>query len=106
MPRYGTNYDGTKCIECRDKKALHKGRFCGAECRRKFNNRRATRGALLYDAMMVRVENPKAAEANALDGARVEALLLSWRDEDTKAGRTTTTDIPWEIRYKLPAAIR
>lgn len=61
-----------KCAEC-DKP--FKGRsyvseFCSKECRHTFNNRRATRGALLYDLEMIG------------DTKTATKLVAHWRKQD------------------------
>jgi len=70
-----------KCAEC-DKP--FKGRsyvseFCSTPCRMKFNNRRATRGALLYDLVMRGGVKPF--------DTRVAKLFAHWTKEDN--GRRT-----------------
>ena len=55
-----------ECQECGDHFApkRHTQRFCGSKCQKLFNNRRAVRGAMLYDLFMsMRNERDKAKDA-------------------------------------------
>ncbi len=54
----------------------HNARFCKVECRKKFNNLRMTRGALLYDAVMKGRYNRK-----------------NWSDEHGKNWQSLTCDL-------------
>lgn len=91
------------CLECRQKPAVNKGRYCSATCRLAFNNRRQLRGAVLYDAVMVQREQAGAFKDGAHDfPPRLEQLLVDWETEDAAAGRLITTPPLFEIGYKLP----
>lgn len=57
------------CQECGDKYVAKKpsSKFCSTGCRKIFNNRRAQRGALLYDAFMSLRYDREAAKAAGID---------------------------------------
>ena len=57
------------CQECGDKYAATKSssKFCSTGCRKIFNNRRAQRGALMYDAFMGMRYDRKAAKEAGID---------------------------------------
>ncbi len=68
--------------------------FCSAGCRKAFNNRRATRGAELYDMFMaLRYERPLA-KALGIWSVICRAAEI-WRDEDrgARAGRKSWGDV-------------
>ena len=54
-------------------------RFCGAACRKRFNNRRATRGAELFDYYMS-MRYQRATHGGNI--AVMNQMALAWRDED------------------------
>lgn len=88
----------TKCIECTKEfeRATYRASFCGGKCRRDFNNRRATRGAILYDlAMLVLDEKDSKEQVNLAQ--RRDEVLASWRAEDAAAGRKRT----WQSKYDV-----
>lgn len=81
--------------------------FCGTPCKRAFNNRRAQRGALLYDLVMVALENPELDARYGNVSSRQAALVQRWRDEDAASGRKRTTQRVFEIHERtLPLAVR
>ena len=86
----------TKCIECTKEfeHATYRASFCGGKCRRDFNNRRATRGAILYDLTMLRGIEDEAAVRSDMD-KRITGLIASWRAEDRAAGRERS----WQSKY-------
>lgn len=65
--------------------------FCGAACRRVFNNRRATRGATLYDLVMLADAETTKPSTQAEFKERAATLVAMWKKEDQKAGRKRTT---------------
>ena len=65
--------------------------FCGQACRRSFNNRRMTRGAMLYDLDMLAAAETTSGEARGELTARRKALVASWQKEDQTANRKRTT---------------
>ncbi|SEK36776.1 hypothetical protein SAMN04515666_101338 [Bosea lupini] len=78
------------CAECGapHKAARPTAEFCSATCRKAFNNRRALRGAELYDLFMAhRFERQAAQEARVLHA--MNRLASNWREEDKaqRAGR-------------------
>jgi len=87
------------CIECRKgfTARQYSADFCGAECRRTFNNRRATRGAALYDLLMIQHEDPAAFDKLRLDG-RLTAMVEVWRAQDVKEGRKRSTKRPSDVQ--------
>lgn len=72
-----------KCVECRSefRARQYNADFCCTKCRKDFNNRRATRGAALYDLLMIEAVDPKAFEKQRLDG-RVSAMVAAFIAED------------------------
>lgn len=82
----------TECYECNQPfKARHYGAdFCGTACKQKFNNRRAMRGATLYDLTMAELESPSMFERYRLAG-RKERVIAAWQKEDAGRRRTTKT---------------
>lgn len=85
------------CLECGKE---HRGRdyrstFCAGTCRRVFNNRRATRGAALYDLTMIAEYSSEAAvQAVALE--RTKKLLAHWKKEDGARRRWKPTRVTFE----------
>ena len=67
----------------------YNGEFCCTECRRDFNNRRATRGAMLYDLMMIEASDPDMAERFELHGSAGQ-LIKKFQLEDLADGRPRT----------------
>lgn len=65
--------------------------FCGTTCRRVFNNRRATRGATLYDLVMLADAETTKPSTQAEFKERAATLVAMWKKEDQKAGRKRTT---------------
>jgi len=80
----------TECLECGQpfKARAYGADFCGAACKQKFNNRRATRGALLYDLTMAELESTSMFERYQLAG-RKDLVIAAWRKEDEGRRRTT-----------------
>lgn len=76
------------CRECHGsfKSKHYSAEFCGAACRGAFNNRRARRGAVLYDLLMIEATNPEAFQRNRLDGV-ASAAIAAFKREDEIAGR-------------------
>lgn len=85
------------CKECR--KPLNrggKGDFCSAKCKHDFHNRRAKRGALLYDIDTLMRKFPEKTQDWA---ARRAALYVKWDREDEAAGRKITTRPLGDLQY-------
>lgn len=85
------------CLECT--KPLNrggKGSFCSTACKAKFHNRRAKRGALLYDVDTLMRKHPDKTQEWA---ARREAMYVRWAREDEAAGRTMTTRPLGDVSY-------
>lgn len=67
----------------------YNGGFCCTGCRRSFNNRRATRGAMLYDLIMIEAYDTDLAERMGIVG-RYKELAAMFRAEDLTEGRPRT----------------
>lgn len=95
------------CIECSGpfESRQYNASFCGDACKRTFNNRRAKRGAILYDLVMIEAFAPSAFEANSLANRHAE-LVAKWRDEDEKAGRKRTWKRAHDVMYDTAAMLR
>lgn len=65
--------------------------FCSGPCRRVFNNRRATRGATLYDLTMLAAAETTKPGTQAELKERAATLVVMWQREDEKAGRKRST---------------
>jgi hypothetical protein len=108
------------CRECGDLFLALKSHaaFCSTKCRKTWNNRRATRGAQLYDAVMAMRYDRKAAAAAGIDWTFVSRMVEMFNAEDQRdyrparhagAGRlhhgseamtdTKHTPGPWGVRY-------
>lgn len=78
------------CLECSAPIAPstrgHAKRFCSVACGKAFNNRRATRGALLYDLFRSMRRDRATAKAENI-WTEMCRLELAWNDED--GGRRT-----------------
>lgn len=98
------------CVECRTKPTKGSSvnaQFCSAACRRTFHNRRMTRGALVYDVMMSRIENAGAVADDRLPDLKVlDELMRKWHKEDAARGAKRTTVPLFEIRYAIGDALR
>lgn len=88
------------CLECRkplDRRG--KGDFCGNACKAAFHNRRAKRGALVYDAeALMRAHPDKAGTIRE----RLDIQWDTWRREDEAAGRLRTTRRLSDVLIDLP----
>lgn len=95
------------CMECNGTfdSRQYNASFCGDGCKRTFNNRRAKRGAILYDLLMIEAFDPKAFEANKLKDRRAE-LLARWHEEDEAANRKRSWKRPNEVMYDTAAMLR
>lgn len=95
------------CLECSGpfESRQYSASFCSDACKRTFNNRRAKRGAILYDLVMIEACDPKAFETNKLE-TRVEELIARWREEDTAAKRSRTWKRPHDVMYDTAAMLR
>lgn len=65
--------------------------FCGSSCRKDFNNRRLTRGAMLYDVTMLMASPVVTAASQAQLKDRLEGMMQTWYREDETAKRSRTT---------------
>lgn len=63
--------------------------FCSGACRKTFNNRRLTRGAVLYDFTML-IASAEPGPRGALERRR-DKIVARWRQEDHAAKRRRTT---------------
>ena len=80
-----------KCGECGIGYPTKKkpSKFCSTSCRKSWNNRRATRGALLYDAFMgMRYDRAAAAKAG-IDYKFLCRVGEMFHNEDHEAGHTS-----------------
>lgn len=79
------------CKECGGeyRSRQYNAEFCGNECRRTFNNRRAQRGAVLLDMAMIIEFSPSASNLATAMQERMKEALRQWRQEDEaeRAGR-------------------
>lgn len=75
------------CAECgKDLKARRANRaFCGAACRRVFNNRRANRGSILYDLVVIEDEG---GEPGKQATERIAEMVAHWKEEDKRRKRS------------------
>lgn len=78
--------DTRTCVVCQEafETSQPEAKFCSTPCRKHYNNARLTRGAIVYDLLMVlRYDRKKAKEIGAFqimcDHAR------QWREEDKEA---------------------
>lgn len=82
----------SECLECGKafRKRQHNASFCGRTCRQVFNNRRATRGALLYDLTMIfdAAEPTSKVAENAAQA--IMDLMVHWRGKRTWQGAHST----------------
>ena len=73
-----------RCLECGSNfETGHQGEhvFCQGQCRKNFNNRRAKRGAILYDLFMAnRFERDEASDEKVLSA--MSRLASDWKHED------------------------
>ena len=79
--------------------------FCSDGCKRTFNNRRAKRGAILYDLLMIEAFDPDAFKKHKLQNRR-EEMLQRWRGEDDEANRKRSWKRPNEVMYDTAAMLR
>lgn len=89
----------TKCPECQIEfaKPARNTRYCSTFCRKAFNNRRATRGAAIYDMLMTarydRERFQKLSDKH-FEGKAWSSILcdmaMMWRVEDTCADRDSS----------------
>jgi hypothetical protein len=72
------------CRECGDLFLALKSHaaFCSTKCRKTWNNRRATRGAQLYDAVMAMRYDRKSAAAAGIDWTFVSRMAEMFNAED------------------------
>lgn len=88
----------SECLYCTKpllKKAWRK--FCGHNCRKSFNNRRATRGALIYDLCMKWRKDRK--KEGFSDLCHQIGIYIS---DDNAKGITTYHDYEKEIPWQIP----
>jgi len=73
------------CVECgcQHHTARAETQFCGAECKKVWNNRRAQRGVQIYDLMMTVRHDRSWATLHGV-WSRATRLLQMWRDEDKR----------------------
>ena len=94
------------CVECggafnavsrKTAAGVNKSRFCGTPCRKKFNNRRMVRGAILYDLSMTMRKDRK--DGSFGDLCHQISLFLA---ADREAGRQTHNTYGKSIPYQIP----
>jgi hypothetical protein len=80
-----------ECVECGISYPAKKkpSKFCSTPCRKSWNNRRATRGALLYDTFMAMRYDRAAASAAGIDYRFLCRVGEMFHNEDKDAGRTS-----------------
>jgi len=76
-----------KCHECgADYLTVKKdARFCGTKCRKSYNNRRAVRGAELYDLFMASLYDRQWSDQNKIR-SKMAALACHWNQQDHNRG--------------------
>lgn len=79
--------------------------FCTDGCRKTFNNRRAKRGAVLYDLLMIEACDPEALKRNKLDG-RAKELVARFKQEDEQANRKRSWKRSNEVMYDTVELLR
>lgn len=79
------------CIECNGEftSRQYNADFCSGACRKTFNNRRLTRGAVLYDFTML-IASAEPGPRGALERRR-DKIIARWRQEDHAAKRRRMT---------------
>lgn len=73
------------CLECGEQFQArdHESHYCTTACRKAFNNRRAVRGAELYDLYMAhRFERESAKQAGVFQA--INRLASMWREQDKR----------------------
>lgn len=90
------------CLECHGSYTSRQfsSDFCCTACRRTFNNRRAQRGAALYDLIMIEATDPEAFQKARLDGT-VEAMVSEFVAEDKEAGRKRSHKSLTDVRSDM-----
>lgn len=80
--------------------------FCSAACRRAYNNRKATRGALIYDLVMTwRFDRSEGKDAVARKLLGQAASMFKMEDDSERAGRRSWDDLArWRERNPRVAA--
>lgn len=95
------------CIECQKPYDANRGRksdFCAPACKAAFHNRRARRGAILYDAMVLQRAGLDGTTFDPVRwGKRIDKMVAGWVAEDLAAGRKRTTLRVHDASYSLPS---
>ena len=88
-----------KCRECGEVFEARKSdaHFCSASCRKTFNNRRMTRGALLYDLFMAMRYDREPAKKNGVNWNTLCRLGELYHYEDQRDGRGRTHRPAFEV---------
>jgi hypothetical protein len=87
-----------RCRECGRELHASRAAFCETACRRAFNNRKASRGAQLYDLIMaLRLDRNAAAEAGVF--FLICRMIKKFANEDALAGRCSW-DAPFLVRAR------
>ncbi len=84
------------CNECGSEYEAQRStsKFCTANCRKLFNNRRAVRGAQLYDLVMAhRFERDRAQKAGVLKLMWRMCSMFWEEDKEQRAGRRSWDDL-------------
>lgn len=90
MTHTAQSLSGHQCAECgtRFERKRVTGEYCSTACRKSFNNRRATRGAALYDLFCaMRRERPLAKELGVWSEMCRLELMWNQEDEEDRDGR-------------------
>ena len=74
------------CQECGEPFTAkkHHAKFCSTSCRKTWNNRRAMRGAQLYDAVMAMRYDRKKAKVLGIDWTFVCRMAEMWHNQDNR----------------------
>ncbi len=96
-----------QCTECGGpyESRQYNAEFCSDACRRSFNNRRAKRGAILYDLLMIEQRDAEALKKHKMED-RMKELVEQFKQEDIKANRKRTWKRPMDVMYDTMALLR
>lgn len=92
-----------KCRECGTtfQPKQHNAAFCGSPCRRTWNNRRAMRGAQMYDAVMALRYDRKRAADQGVDWTFICRMAEMFNAADIRDGVSRSFRTVTEIKEDL-----
>lgn len=87
--------DRRACQECQNEfsPSRYTSKFCSVKCRKEFNNRRAMRGAILYDAFMGHRYDRKAAADAGMDWKFICRIGEMFHAQDEAEGRVSARPV-------------